>query len=52
MNIKSKLKKRLLEIPDRYKAFREKHKLADDLKVETKYVEFYLNELSEKGILT
>lgn len=51
MNIKLKLKKRLLEIPDRYRTFREKHKLANDLKVETKYVEFYLNELCEKGIL-
>lgn len=51
MSIKGKLKERLLEIPINHKAFREKCRLASDLNVEVKYIEFYLHELCEKNIL-
>lgn len=51
MSIKEKLKERLLEIPPRSKAYREKRRLADDLGVEPKDIENLLNELCEKEIL-
>lgn len=51
MNIKTKLKARLLEIPINNSAFREKHRLASDLDIDLKYIEFYLNELVAKNIL-
>lgn len=52
MNVKAKLKARLLEIPINNRAFREKHRLARDIDCDYKIVEFYLNELSENNILT
>lgn len=51
MSIKTKLKKRLLEIPINDCAIREKHRLASDLDIDLKYIEFYLNELVLKNIL-
>lgn len=52
MGAKSKLKKRLLEIPLNDGAFsREKCRLANDLNIDVKKIEFYLNELCEKDIL-
>lgn len=51
MSVKSKLKKRLLEIPINYKALREKHLLANDINEDIKKVEFYLNELVNLDIL-
>lgn len=51
MSIKIKLKERLLEIPINHRAFREKHRLADDLKIDLQKVEFYLNELVELNVL-
>lgn len=51
MSIKSKLKERLLEIPIRNKAYREGHRLSDDIDEEFKKVNFYLNELCELGLL-
>lgn len=51
MSIKFKLKERLLEIPINDRAFREKHRLASDLDIDLKYIEFYLNELVERNIL-
>lgn len=51
MNIKTKLKERLLEIPINDRAFRENYRLARDIDVDIKYIQFYLNELVEKDIL-
>ena len=51
MSIKSRLKESLLEIPINHKAFREKHRLASELDIEFKKVEFYLNELVQLDIL-
>ena len=51
MNIKQKLKERLLKIPVNYRAFREKHRLADDIGCDCEKVEFYLNELVALDIL-
>lgn len=51
MDIKIKLKERLLEIPINDTAFREKHRLANHLKVKLEDVEPLLNELVEKNIL-
>ncbi|WP_125154392.1 hypothetical protein [Clostridium rectalis] len=51
MSIKNKLKERLLEIPINHSAFREKHRLVNDLEIDFKKVEFYLTELVELGIL-
>lgn len=51
MDIKLKLKERLLEIPLNHRAFREKYRLADDLKVEIETIEPLLNELVTKNIL-
>lgn len=51
MNIKTQLKERLLEIPINYRALREKHRLASELELDFKKVEFYLNELVNLGIL-
>ena len=52
MNIKTKLKERLLEIPINSKAYREKYRLAADLDVEPENIESLLNELCEKNILS
>ena len=52
MDIKARLKEKLLEIPIRSMAYREKHRLADDLEVESKDIELLLNELCSKNILT
>lgn len=51
MSIKSKLKKRLLEIPINQKGLREKHSLANNINEDLKKVEFYLNELVNLNIL-
>lgn len=51
MDLKTKLKERLLEIPPRSKAYREKFRLADDLEVEPKDIKPLLKELCEKEIL-
>lgn len=51
MNIKLKLKERLLNIPLNYSSFREKHSLASDLNVRAIDIEILLNELCEKNIL-
>lgn len=51
MSIKTKLKERLLEIPINHKSFREKHRIANDLNIDLKYIELYLNELCEDNIL-
>lgn len=50
-DIKKKLKQRLIEIPRNHSAFREICRLANDIGAETKYVEFYLKELCELGLL-
>ena len=51
MNLKEKLKIKLIEIPANYKALREIHRLAKDLDVDWKKLKFYLDELSNKNIL-
>lgn len=51
MDIKTKLKERILEIPINDKAFREKHRFANDLDIKLKDIETLLNELVEKEIL-
>ena len=51
MKIKEKLRERLLDIPPRSNAYREKFSLADYLEVDPKEIEPLLNELCEKGIL-
>lgn len=51
MSIKSKLKERLLEIPIRNRAFREHHRLSNDIDEDNKKVKLYLTELCEIGIL-
>lgn len=51
MNIKGKLKERLLDIPINYRAYRECHRLADDINEDLNKVKFYLNELVELDIL-
>lgn len=52
MNIKEKLKRRLLEIPINSRAYREVHRLADDISEDVEKIEFYLNELVNLDILT
>ena len=52
MNIKNKLKQRLLEIPVNWSFYREAHKLANHINEDLKKVEFYLNELVQLDILT
>lgn len=52
MEIKSKLKERLLAIPINHKAYRETFRLADDLDVEVKDLEPLLEELCNANILT
>ncbi|QUH22209.1 hypothetical protein [Alkaliphilus sp. B6464] len=51
MDIKTKLKERLLEIPVSYNAFREKYRLASDLNVKPEEIEQLLNELCKRDIL-
>lgn len=51
MSIKAQLKERLLEIPINYRALREKHRLASDLDLDFKKIEFYLNKLVNLGVL-
>ena len=51
MNIKNKLKQRLLEIPINSRAYRELHALVNDINGDLKKVEFYLTELVELDIL-
>lgn len=51
MSMKEQLKKRLLEIPINSRAYREKHRLAKDLNIDVKLLEFLLNELVAKNIL-
>ena len=51
MDIKIKLKERLLEIPINHSACREKHRLAKDINVELKDIEPLLDEMVEKKIL-
>lgn len=51
MSTKSKLKERLLEIPIRYRAFREYHTLANYINETDDKVKPYLDELCELGIL-
>lgn len=50
-DIGERLKKRLIEIPINYTAFRELYRLAKDLNVEAKAIYPLLNELCEKNIL-
>ena len=52
MNIKEKLKERLLEIPLNYTDDREKHSLAEDINTSIEQIEPYLKELCKNGILT
>lgn len=52
MDVKLKLKERLLEIPVNDGAFREKHGLARDLGAEPKEVEPFLDELCERNVLS
>lgn len=52
MKLKNKLKERLLDIPIKSRAYREKNKLADDLDEDVNNIEFYLNELCSLGIMT
>lgn len=51
MELKMKLKERLLEIPMRYRTLREKHGLACDLDVDVDDLKPYLKELCDKDIL-
>jgi len=51
MSNKIKLKERLLEIPINSRAYREKHRLANELSIEIEDIEVLLNELVEKNIL-
>lgn len=51
MGVKEKLKERLLEIPIRSRAYREKNRLASDLNEDANKIEFYLNELCNLGII-
>ncbi|RHW66316.1 hypothetical protein DZC34_03325 [Clostridium botulinum] len=51
MDIKTRLRERLLEIPVNSTAYREKYRLADDLNIKVEEIEPFLNELCEKNIL-
>ena len=51
INIKKKLKERLLEIPFGSRAYREKIILAKDLSIGIKDIEILLNELCDRDIL-
>ncbi|EQC1535620.1 hypothetical protein [Clostridium botulinum] len=51
MNIKLKLKEKLLEIPINSRAYREKYRLADDLNIKVEEIKILLDELVEKNIL-
>lgn len=51
MNVKEQLKQGLLEIPVNHGGLREKHRLAVNLDLDFKKVEFYLNELVHLDIL-
>ncbi|APR02631.1 hypothetical protein CLQ_14363 (plasmid) [Clostridium botulinum Af84] len=51
MDIKTRLKERLLEIPVNSTAYREKYRLADDLNIKVEEIKILLDELVERNIL-
>lgn len=52
MNLKDKLKNRLIELPYNYKSSRELHSLAKYLNINTQNIEPLLKQLVNKDILT
>lgn len=51
MNLKTRLKERLLEIPIKSRAYRELHRLASDLNEDDEKISICLNELVDLDIL-